>query len=112
MNDGPTTTIKLSELLRQPDDLDKIGALKADFMRKKTTVDDQLKIGLNEQLQLTRTGMSSLTDGQHLTNMIKEEMMKIEKLCSEAQMMIANFPEINAGCASTQELFAGRADEE
>ena len=96
MNDGEANTIKLSELLRHPDDLDKISGLKADFTRKKAAVDAQLKLGLKEQLQLTQNGMDSINDGQKITNAIKEEMIKIDRLCAEAQIMIRNFPEINA----------------
>lgn len=96
MNDGDTTTVRLADLLRHPDDLDKISALKAEFTRKKTAIDSQLKVGLQEQLQLTKAGMDSLSEGQRITNLIKEEMMKIDRLCGEAQNMIKNFPEINA----------------
>jgi len=96
MSDGDISTFKLAELLRNPDDLDKIAALKSDFTRKKAAVDAQLRLGLKEQLQLTQAGMDSIHDGHRLTNMIKEEMIKIDKLCAEAQNMIRNFPEINA----------------
>lgn len=97
MNDaGDPTGVKLAELLRHPDDLDKIMTLKADFTRKKATVDAQLKLGLKEQLQLTQAGMTSIKDGQSITAQIKEEMLKIDRLCAESQTMIYNFPEINA----------------
>lgn len=96
MNDGDASTVKLAELLRHPDDLDKVGALKSEFARKKAAIDSQLKLGLNEQLQLTKAGMDSLNDSQRLTNLIKEEMMTIDRLCAEAQNMIRNFPEIDA----------------
>ena len=86
---------KLAELLKTPDDLDKLPSLKSEFTRKKATIDSQLKIGLSEQLQITQNGMSSITEGQRLVNSIKEEMMKIDKLCAESQGMIRDFPEIN-----------------
>src|SRR4051794_12635437 len=86
---------KLSELLRHPDDLDKIVALKLDFMRKKAAVDSQLRSGLREQLETTQSGMTGLTDGQKTVQQIKEEMMKIDKLCSESQNMIKDFTSIN-----------------
>lgn len=96
MNDAEPSALKIAELLRHPDDLDKISALKGEFTRKKTAVDGQLKQGLKEQLQLTQAGMGAIHDGQRITNLIKEEMMKIDKLCAEAQRMIRNFPEVNA----------------
>lgn len=87
--------VKLSELLRHPDDLDKITALKQDFTRKKAAVDSQLRAGLRDQLETTQSGMTGLTDGQKTVQQIKEEMMKIDKLCSESQNMIKDFATIN-----------------
>ncbi|KAL8710700.1 MAG: hypothetical protein Q9220_004718 [cf. Caloplaca sp. 1 TL-2023] len=87
--------IELADLLKHPEDLDKISFLKAEFTRKKATVDGQLKIGLKEQLEVTQSGMTSISDGQRTVNQIKEEMMKIDKLCAEAQNMIRDFPNIN-----------------
>jgi exocyst complex component 3 len=95
MGDVESATVKLSELLRHPEDLDKISALKAEFSRKKAAVDGQLRHGLKEQLELTQSGMNSITEGQRTVNLIKEEMMKIDKLCAEAQNMIQDFPHIN-----------------
>lgn len=95
MNDVEPATVKLAELLRHPEDLDKIPALKAEFTRKKAAVDAQLRHGLREQLEVTQAGMNSITDGQRAVNLIKEEMMKIDKLCAEAQNMIHDFPHIN-----------------
>ncbi|KAK5120287.1 hypothetical protein LTR85_006493 [Meristemomyces frigidus] len=89
-------TSRLAELLKHPDDLDKLPSLKSEFTRKKAAVDAQLKVGLSEQLQITQNGMSSITDGQKTVQLIKEEMMKIDRLCSEAQGMIREFPEINS----------------
>lgn len=94
MNDVDSAT-KLAELLRHPEDLDKIPALKSEFTRKKTAVDGLLRQGLKEQLEVTQTGMSSIQEGQRAVNMIKEEMMKIDKLCAESQNMIRDFPNIN-----------------
>ena len=87
--------VKLSELLRHPDDLDKIPAMKLEFSRKKNAVDSQLRGGLREQLETTQAGMNGLTDGQKTVQAIKEEMMKIDQLCSESQNMIKDFASIN-----------------
>ncbi|KAK3056478.1 SNARE-binding exocyst subunit S6 [Extremus antarcticus] len=89
------TTSKLSELLKHPDDLDKLLTLRSDFTRKKTVIDSQLKHSLSDQLAITQSGMTSIADGQKLVNAIREEMYKIDRLCAEAQGMIAEFPEIN-----------------
>jgi len=87
--------VKLSELLRHPDDLDKIGALKLEFTRKKAAVDSQLRGGLRDQLEMTQSGMNGLTDGQKTVQAIRDEMMKIDTLCSESQNMIKDFASIN-----------------
>ncbi|KAG4423677.1 hypothetical protein IFR04_003222 [Cadophora malorum] len=90
-----SSTVKLAELLRHPDDLDKIPAMKLEYVRKKAAVDSQLRSGLKEQLEITQSGMNGITDGQRTVQLIKEEMMKIDKLCAEAQNMIRDFPNIN-----------------
>ncbi|KXT11528.1 hypothetical protein AC579_6584 [Pseudocercospora musae] len=97
MNDGTLedTTSKLAELLRNPDDLDKLPSLRSEFTRKKAAIDGQLKHGLKEQLEITQNGMASINDGHKIVALIKDEMMKIDKLCAEAQGMIEDFPEIN-----------------
>jgi exocyst complex component 3 len=95
MNDVESATIKLAELLRHPEDLDKIPALKAEFTRKKAAIDGQLRQGLKEQLEVTQKGMNAITEGQRSVNLIKEEMIKIDRLCSESQVMIKDFPHIN-----------------
>ncbi|KAF2263152.1 exocyst complex component Sec6 [Lojkania enalia] len=95
MNDVDFATTKLADLLRHPEDLEKIPGLKAEFTRKKAAIDGQLRHGLKEQLEVTQAGMTSIQDGQRTVNLIKEEMMKIDKLCAEAQSMIQDFPHIN-----------------
>ncbi|CAG8979152.1 hypothetical protein HYALB_00000286 [Hymenoscyphus albidus] len=90
-----TSRVKLAELLRHPDDLDKIPAMKLEYTRKKAAVDSQLRSGLKEQLEITQSGMNGITEGQRTVQLIKEEMMKIDKLCAEAQNMIRDFPNIN-----------------
>ncbi|KAI9677885.1 MAG: SNARE-binding exocyst subunit S6 [Trizodia sp. TS-e1964] len=94
-NDFNGVTIKLAELLRHPEDLEKIPALKSEILRKKAAVDGQLKLGLKEQLEVTQASMNCMADGQKTVSMIKEEMKKIDKLCAEAQSMIKDFPHIN-----------------
>jgi exocyst complex component 3 len=86
---------KLADLLRHPDDLDKIANLKSDFGRKKAAVDAQLRSGLREQLETTQSGLSGLSDGQKTVQAIKDELAKIDRLCSESQNMIRDFASIN-----------------
>ncbi|KAI7504215.1 exocyst complex component Sec6 [Hortaea werneckii] len=93
-HDHETPTSHLADLLKHPDDLDRLPLLKAEFTRKKAAVDAQLKHGLSEQLSVTQSGMTAITDGSKSVSLIKEEMLKIDRLCSEAQGMIKDFPEI------------------
>lgn len=92
---GTSAASYLADLLKSPDDLDKLPSLRADMTRKKATVDSQLKLGLSEQLSLTQSGMSNINTAQQTVAAIKEEMMKIDKLCAEAQGMIHEFPDVN-----------------
>ncbi|KAK5724180.1 SNARE-binding exocyst subunit S6 [Elasticomyces elasticus] len=91
--DFPSST--LADLLQNPSDLDKLPSLRAEFTRKKTSIDTHLHTALHSQLQTTQSGMSNLTEAQKTVQLIKEEMMKIDRLCAEAQGMIKDFPEIN-----------------
>src|ERR1700744_5839912 len=95
MNDADAVTVKLSELLRNPDDLDKIAALKSDFTRKKAAVDAQLRLGLEEQLNVTQSGMGSISDGQKTMELIRAELQKIDRLCAEAKELTTDFPHVN-----------------
>ena len=95
METHDSTTHKLIELLRHPDDLDKLSVLRNEFNRKKGLVDSSLRIGLKEQLEITQNGMTNISDGERTVQDIKDEMMKIDKLCAEAQVMIREFPKIN-----------------
>ncbi|RPA88975.1 exocyst complex component Sec6 [Choiromyces venosus 120613-1] len=95
MDEADSISIKLTELLRHPEDLDKIASLKSEFSRKKGHVDTQLKAALATQLKVTQSGINAISDGQKTLNATKEEMIKIDKLCSEAEDMIDEFPLIN-----------------
>ncbi|RVD82263.1 uncharacterized protein DFL_006695 [Arthrobotrys flagrans] len=88
-------TAKLAETLRHPDDLERISALKAQYTSDKAAIDAQLKAGVQLQLDVTKAGMKAVEDSQKDVNLIREELVKIDRLCSEAQTMIKDFPLIN-----------------
>ncbi|EWC47594.1 hypothetical protein DRE_03214 [Drechslerella stenobrocha 248] len=88
-------TAKLAETLRHPDDLERISALKALYTSDKAAIDAQLKAGVQLQIDVTKAGMKAVDDAQKDLNLIKEELIKIDRLCSEAQTMIRDFPLIN-----------------
>lgn len=85
----------LAELFRTPEDLDKIPAIRAEITRKKAAVDAQLRDALREKLESTQAGMDALSDAQKITQEIKDEMAKIDKLCAESATMIKDFENIN-----------------
>ena len=85
---------KLPNLLKHPEDLDKISFLKAEFARKKSAIDAQLKTGIKEQNDRTQHGMDELKDAQRKLQQIKEEMMKIDRLCTEAKNMVSDVPNL------------------
>ncbi|CCX33796.1 Similar to Exocyst complex component 3; acc. no. Q6KAR6 [Pyronema omphalodes CBS 100304] len=53
MDETDAIAVRLPDILRHPEDLDKVAALKADFARKKAHVDTQLRAGLESQLEVT-----------------------------------------------------------
>lgn len=95
VTDGGVTVQRLADVLRTPEDLEKIGALKAELLRKKADVDARLREGLKEHLETTQIGMSSLGEGQKLVGQIKEEMKSIHDLCEQSQAIRNNFPQID-----------------
>jgi exocyst complex component 3 len=95
VTDGGVTVQRLSDVLRTPEDLEKIGSLKAELLRKKADVDARLREGLKEHLETTQLGMSSLGEGQKLVGQIKEEMKSIHDLCEQSQAIRNNFPQID-----------------
>ncbi|KAL9621601.1 MAG: hypothetical protein Q9160_003993 [Pyrenula sp. 1 TL-2023] len=86
---------QIGDLLRTPDDLEKIPVLKSEFMRKKADIDSRLREGLKEQLDTTQNGMSTLTEGQKLVQQIRDEMKSIHDLCEQAQSIRQDFPQID-----------------
>ena len=93
--DGGVAVPRISDLLRTPDDLEKISIFKADLVRKKADVDARLKEGLREHLETTQGGMSTLVEGQKLVGQIRDEMKSIHDLCEQAQVIRKDFPQID-----------------
>ena len=90
-----TLVPRIADLLRTPEDLEKIPALKLEFTRKKGDIDARLRDGLREHLESTQSGMSSLAEGQKLVGQIKDEMKSIADLCEQAQAIRQEFPQID-----------------
>lgn len=86
---------RIPDLLRTPDDLEKLANLKADIVRKKADVDARLREDLTQHLEATQNGMSTLAEGQKLVGQIKDEMKSIHDLCEQAQSIRKDFPQID-----------------
>ncbi len=90
-----TLVPQIADMLRTPEDLEKIAALKQEFGRKKGDIDSRLREGLREHLESTQSGMSTLAEGQKLVGQIKDEMKSIADLCEQAQAIRHDFPQID-----------------
>ncbi|KAJ5317113.1 hypothetical protein N7508_001621 [Penicillium antarcticum] len=86
---------RLEDLLRHPEDLDKIGSLKADYLRKKAAVDSRLREGLRDQLEAVQRSIGALTEGQRQVSKTKDELQGIDKLCAESQESVEDFAQID-----------------
>ncbi|KAK5084396.1 SNARE-binding exocyst subunit S6 [Lithohypha guttulata] len=93
--DGGIAVPRIPDLLRTPDDLEKLANIKADLVRRKADVDARLREGLSQHLETTQNGMSTLAEGQKLVEQIKEEMKSIHDLCEQAQAIRKDFPQID-----------------
>ncbi|KAL1995811.1 hypothetical protein VTN49DRAFT_677 [Thermomyces lanuginosus] len=86
---------RLADLLRHPEDLEKIPALKIEYQRKKAAVDGQLKQGLREQLETVQKSLAALVEGQRQVNKTRDELQGIDRLCAESQASVEGFAQID-----------------
>ena len=93
--DGTVAMPRLEDLLRHPEDLDKINGLKAEYLRKKTAVDSRLREGLRDQLEAVQRSIGILTEGQRQVSKTKDELQGIDKLCAESQDSVEDFAQID-----------------
>ncbi|RMJ25637.1 Exocyst complex component Sec6 [Aspergillus sp. HF37] len=94
-SDGTVAMPRLDDILRHPEDLDKIAGLKAEYSRKKAAVDSQLREGLRDQLESVQHSIGSLTEGQRQVSKTKDELQGIDKLCAESQTSVEDFSQID-----------------
>ena len=86
---------RLEDILRLPEDLDKIASLKSEYTRKKSAVDSQLQEGLRDQLERVQQSIGMLAEGQRLVSMTKDELQGIDKLCNETRTSVEDFSQID-----------------
>lgn len=93
--EGMVALPRLEDILRTPEDLEKIPALKTDFTRKKAAVDSQFRDGLRQQLETVQAGMNILAEGKESIALTRDEQEMIEKLCLESQAGVKDFSQID-----------------
>jgi hypothetical protein len=93
--DGTVAMPRLEDILRHPEDLDKINGLKAEYLRKKGAVDSRLREGLRDQLEAVQRSIGILTEGQRQVSKTKDELQGIDKLCAESQDSVEDFAKID-----------------
>lgn len=86
---------RLAELLRHPEDLDKISVLKFEYQRKKAAIDAQLREGLRDQLETVQQSLGILTEGQRQISKTRDELQGIDKMCAESQTTVEDFSQID-----------------
>lgn len=94
-SEGTVALPRLEDILRHPEDLDKIAGLRAEYSRKKAAVDSQLREGLRDQLETVQRSISALTEGQRQVSKTKDELQGIDKLCAESQSSVEDFSQID-----------------
>ncbi|KAL4780742.1 exocyst complex component Sec6-domain-containing protein [Aspergillus varians] len=86
---------RLEDILRHPEDLDKINGLKAEYTRKKAAVDAQLREGLRDQLESVQRSLGALTEGQRQVSKTRDELQGIDRLCAESHNSVDDFSRID-----------------
>ncbi|KAF9077906.1 exocyst complex component Sec6-domain-containing protein [Rhodocollybia butyracea] len=85
----------IGEYLQSPDDLVKVSAYRKKLEKEKASIDARLKNGVKEQLQATREGLRKLMATRANVQAIKDEMIVIDRECSDPQTQIATFDQIS-----------------
>jgi hypothetical protein len=86
---------RLEDILRHPEDLEKIPSLQAEYIRKKGAVDAQLREGLRDQLETVQRSINLLAEGQRHVLKTRDELQGIDKLCAESQTTVGDFTQID-----------------
>lgn len=85
----------IGEYLQSPDDLVKISAYRKKLEKEKASIDARLKSGVKEQLLATREGLRKLLSTRGNVQAIKDEMVVVERECSDPQNTVATFDQIS-----------------
>ncbi|KAF9193899.1 SNARE-binding exocyst subunit S6 [Haplosporangium sp. Z 767] len=84
----------ISAMLKHPDDLSTLTALRQKLIREKAIVDQQLKIGVQNQMEETKEALDILGTTKEQVLGIRANMKNIDSLCKDAQGLITDYPRI------------------
>jgi exocyst complex component 3 len=85
----------VGEYLQSPDDLAKVAAFRKKLEKEKASIDTRLKNGVKEQLIATREGLRKLLGTKNNVQVIKDEMVAIDKEGNEPQINVQTFEQIS-----------------
>ncbi|KAI1315091.1 SNARE-binding exocyst subunit S6 [Mortierella claussenii] len=84
----------ISAMLKHPDDLSNLSAIRQKLIREKAIVDQQLKIGVQNQMEETKEALDILGTTKEQVLGIRSNMKNIDSLCKDAQGLIKDYPRI------------------
>ncbi|KAG0318237.1 SNARE-binding exocyst subunit S6, partial [Linnemannia gamsii] len=84
----------ISAMLKHPDDLSTLVALRQKLIREKAIVDQQLKIGVQNQMEETKEALDILGTTKEQVLGVRANMKNIDSLCKDAQGLITDYPRI------------------
>ncbi|PFH51929.1 hypothetical protein AMATHDRAFT_46712 [Amanita thiersii Skay4041] len=85
----------IGEYLQSPDDLLKVSAYRKKLEKEKASIDTRLKNGVKEQLIATREGLRKLLSTRDNVQVVKDEMVIIERECNDPQINVPTFDQIS-----------------
>ncbi|EJU03705.1 exocyst complex component Sec6 [Dacryopinax primogenitus] len=85
----------IGELLKSPDDLLKIAALRKRLEKEKASINVKLKSGVKDQLEATREGLRKLMGTRNNVQSVKDDMANVHFLCQDPGARAGEFEQIS-----------------
>ncbi|KAF9586207.1 SNARE-binding exocyst subunit S6 [Lunasporangiospora selenospora] len=84
----------IAAMLKHPDDLSNLAGIRQKLVREKAIVDQQLKIGVQNQLEEAREALDILGTTKEQVLGIRSNMKNIDSLCKDARGLISDYPRL------------------
>ncbi|EJD35032.1 exocyst complex component Sec6 [Auricularia subglabra TFB-10046 SS5] len=107
----------VGEHLQSPDDLMKIAAFRKKLEEEKDSIDVKLRNGVKDQLDATREGLKKLLNTRNSVQVLKDEMLSVDRACSDPQYRVKTFDAIrrvslvHCNFTQTKEMVKNRLQE-